>query len=75
VLYINYRLQYIYHGSIFLFIFYLNCVIDDWKSKTVVGSSFTNTTVEVIIDATNNNVEITFRTTDTNGGTAIWTSY
>lgn len=61
--------------EVFFIYFYLNCIIDDCKSKTVVGSSFTNTTVDVNIDASNYNVEITFRITDTNGGTANWTCY
>jgi|GEM_PF-4515632 len=43
-----------------------------WNPKSATANPITFTTLDVPIDASNITVNITFQTTDTNGGTCTW---
>ncbi|MET3115612.1 hypothetical protein AAKU52_003363 [Pedobacter sp. CG_S7] len=43
-----------------------------WITKTATGSLFTTTVIDVNIDASNYNVNVTFKTSDSNGGSCDW---
>lgn len=43
-----------------------------WITKTATGGFITTTVIDVKIDASNYNVNVTFKTSDSNGGSCVW---
>ncbi len=49
--------------------------LGNWQSDTKIGSSLTNTTIDVPLTASNVYASVYFSTTDSNGGTAVYSGY